>query len=162
MHDCRGNALVVEQVRILVLAREHQRRDKGQNHQDPGHPEGVRERGRGVGQSARDELRCDAELRERLGLDVGQDRRVGLGDAASRPGICSVPGMTGESLRWLVSSTDIVAIPIELAICCVMFSKVEPRATAWAASVLRAEVNNGIIVAPMPMPITTSIGMSTE
>ena len=41
-----------------------------------------------------------------------------------------------------------------------MLSNVEPRATSWLASVLSAEVNVGIIVAPMPRPITNSVTMS--
>ncbi len=42
-----------------------------------------------------------------------------------------------------------------------MFSSVDPRATSWARRVFSAEVNSGIIVAPMPSPITNSIGMIT-
>ena len=61
-----------------------------------------------------------------------------------------MPGMTGESLRWLVRITDITATPTELAICWVMLSSVEPRATSGAVSVFSAEVNSGIIVPPMP------------
>ena len=48
------------------------------------------------------------------------------------------------------------AVPIEAAICWVMFSSVEPRATSWAFSVCSAEVMIGIIVPPMPRPITNS------
>ena len=58
-----------------------------------------------------------------------------------------------------MSTTDIVATPTELEICWLMLSSVEPRATWWAVSVFSAEVNSGIIVEPMPRPITTSIGM---
>ena len=47
-----------------------------------------------------------------------------------------------------------IATPQELAICWLMFSSVEPRATSWALSVFSAEVNSGIIVAPIPRPIT--------
>ena len=42
-----------------------------------------------------------------------------------------------------------------------MFSSVEPRATSWAFSVFSAEVNSGIIVAPIPSPITNSSAMIT-
>ena len=66
-----------------------------------------------------------------------------------------------EAWRWLVSSTDMIATPHELAICWVMFSSVEPRATSWARRVFSAEVNSGIIVAPMPRPITNSSAMIT-
>ena len=38
-----------------------------------------------------------------------------------------------EAWRWLVSNTDMIATPTELAICCVMFSSVDPRATSWAS-----------------------------
>ena len=34
-------------------------------------------------------------------------------------------------LSWLVSITDMTATPTELAICWVMLSRVEPRATSW-------------------------------
>ena len=60
-----------------------------------------------------------------------------------------------------MSSTDMIATPTELAICWVMFSSVEPRATSWAFSVFSAEVNSGIIVAPIPSPITNSSAMIT-
>ena len=53
------------------------------------------------------------------------------------------------------------ATPTELAICWVMFSSVDPRATSCDLSVLRAEVNSGIIVAPIPRPITNSSAMIT-
>ena len=66
-----------------------------------------------------------------------------------------------EAWRWLVSSTDMIATPHELAICWVMLSSVEPRATSWAFRVFSAEVNSGIIVAPMPRPITNSSAMIT-
>ena len=41
-----------------------------------------------------------------------------------------------------------------------MFSRVEPRATSCAFSVFSAEVNSGIIVPPMPRPITNSSAIS--
>ena len=58
--------------------------------------------------------------------------------------------------RPFVSTTDMIATPMELAICWLMFSSVEPRATWWAVSVFSAEVISGIIVAPMPSPMTKS------
>ena len=51
------------------------------------------------------------------------------------------------------------ATPTELAICWVMLSSVEPRATSWWVSVFSADVMIGIIVPPMPRPITNSTGM---
>src|SRR5690242_10904035 len=78
---------------------------------------------------------------------------------SGKPGMWVVPGITGELLRLLVRTTDIVATPTELAICWLMFSRVEPRATSWAFRFRRAVVMIGIIVAPMPQPITTSITM---
>ena len=64
-------------------------------------------------------------------------------------------------MRWLVSSTDMIATPTELAICCTMFSSVDPRATSCEVSVFSAEVMIGIIVPPMPRPITNRVAMST-
>ena len=40
-----------------------------------------------------------------------------------------------------------------------MLSSVVPRATSWCVSVLSAEVMIGIIVPPMPRPMTKRIGM---
>ena len=62
-------------------------------------------------------------------------------------------------MKPLVRMTENVATPIELAICWVMLSSVDPRATSWWVSVFSAEVMIGIIVAPMPRPMTNRIGM---
>jgi len=59
----------------------------------------------------------------------------------------------------LVRTTEIVAIPVALATCWVTLSSVDPRATSAALSVLSAEVNNGIIVEPIPSPVTNSQAM---
>ena len=53
-------------------------------------------------------------------------------------------------------------MPTALATCCVTLSSVEPRATSAALSVLSAEVNSGIIVAPMPSPVTNSQPMMCQ
>lgn len=53
-----------------------------------------------------------------------------------------------------------MATPKELATCWVMLSSVEPRATWWAVSALSELVMSGIIVAPMPRPMTKSAGMT--
>ena len=58
----------------------------------------------------------------------------------------------------LVSTTDMMATPIDEAICWLMLSSVEPRATSWEVSVFSADVMSGIIVAPMPRPMTNSTG----
>lgn len=58
-----------------------------------------------------------------------------------------------------MSTTDMIATPIDEAICwLVMLSRVEPRATSCDVSVFRAEVISGIIVPPMPRPMTNSTG----
>ncbi len=57
-------------------------------------------------------------------------------------------------MRKVVSSTDITAVPIEALICWVMFIRVEPRAIWASLRVRRAAVMVGIIVMPMPRPIT--------
>ncbi len=67
---------------------------------------------------------------------------------------------SGASLSRLVSITEMTATPTELAICWVMFSNVEPRATSWWVRVRRAVVKSGIIVAPIPRPMTNSRAMS--
>ena len=59
-------------------------------------------------------------------------------------------------LKPLVSSTENSAVPIEAAICWVMFISVEPRAISWSFRVASAEDMIGIIVPPMPSPITNS------
>ena len=51
-----------------------------------------------------------------------------------------------------------IATPIDEAICWLMLSSVEPRATSCDFSVFSAEVISGIIVAPMPRPMTNSTG----
>ena len=51
-----------------------------------------------------------------------------------------------------------IATPIEEAICWLMLSSVEPRATSCDFSVFSADVMSGIIVAPMPRPMTNSTG----
>ena len=58
-----------------------------------------------------------------------------------------------------MKTTEMTATPTELAICWVMLSSVEPRATWWLCSVLSAEVMSGIIVPPMPRPMTKSTGI---
>ena len=60
--------------------------------------------------------------------------------------------------RPLVSTTDMIATPIDDAICWLMLSSVEPRATSCEVSVFIADVISGIIVAPMPRPMTNSTG----
>ena len=60
------------------------------------------------------------------------------------------------SLKPLVSSTEKNAVPIEAATCWVMFISVEPRAISWFFSVCSAAVMIGIIVPPMPRPMTNS------
>ena len=59
-------------------------------------------------------------------------------------------------MKPLVSSTENSAVPIEAATCWVMFISVEPRAISASFSVCSAEVMIGIIVPPMPRPITNS------
>ena len=51
-----------------------------------------------------------------------------------------------------------IATPIDDAICWLMLSNVDPRATSCDFSVFSAEVISGIIVAPMPRPMTNSTG----
>jgi hypothetical protein len=68
----------------------------------------------------------------------------------------------GWSVRWLVRMTDIVATPTELAICWLMLSRVDPRATSWLVSVRRAVVKIGIIVPPMPRPMRNSQPVMTH
>ena len=65
---------------------------------------------------------------------------------------------SGSFLRPLVSTTDMIATPIDEATCWLMLSSVEPRATSCDFSVFSAEVISGIIVAPMPRPMTNSTG----
>ena len=55
-----------------------------------------------------------------------------------------------------MSSTENSAVPIDAAICWVMFISVEPRAISWSRSVCSAEVMIGIIVPPMPRPMMNS------
>ena len=57
---------------------------------------------------------------------------------------------------WSVSSTENSAKPMDDATCWVMFINVEPRAMLWSFSVARAADMIGIMVAPMPSPITNS------
>ena len=59
-------------------------------------------------------------------------------------------------LIWLVRITEKSAVPIEAATCWVMLSSVEPRATLCAVRVASAAVMIGIIVPPMPRPMTKS------
>lgn len=68
--------------------------------------------------------------------------------------------MSGRSSKPRVSTTDAMATPKELATCWVMLSRVEPRATWCAVSALSELVMSGIIVAPMPRPMTKSAGMT--
>ena len=56
----------------------------------------------------------------------------------------------------MASSTLITAVPIEAPTCWVMFSVVLARATAAWRSVCIAPENVGIIVAPIPTPMTKS------
>ncbi len=65
---------------------------------------------------------------------------------------------SGSFFRPLVSTTDMIATPIDEATCWLMLSSVEPRATSCDFSVFSAEVISGIIVAPMPSPMTNSTG----
>ena len=58
-----------------------------------------------------------------------------------------------------MKTTEMTATPTELAICWVMLSSVEPRATWCDRSVLSADVMIGIIVPPMPRPMMKSTGM---
>ena len=53
-----------------------------------------------------------------------------------------------------------MATPKELATCWMMFSIVEPRATWGPTSAFSELVISGIIVAPMPRPMTKSTGMT--
>ena len=50
-------------------------------------------------------------------------------------------------------------MPIEIAICWVMFISVEPRAMSWSFRLASAAVKTGIIVEPMPRPMITNAVM---
>ena len=94
---------------------------------------------------------------------VGHVRETPAATSAGRPArrsrVAHERERAGErrwTLKPLVSSTENSAVPIEAAICWVMFISVEPRAISWSFSVCSAEVMIGIIVPPMPRPMTNS------
>jgi len=68
----------------------------------------------------------------------------------------NAPGIGVERFNAVVRMTDMTAAPTEPPICWTMFVNVDPRATSWLLSDFSAEVMIGIIVPPMPRPITNS------
>ena len=70
-------------------------------------------------------------------------------------------GRAGDRI-WLVRITDITAVPMEPAVCWMMFIIVEPRAIWWCVRLASAADMIGIIVMPMPMPITNSAPSSSR
>ena len=66
---------------------------------------------------------------------------------------------SGFSASRLVKTTEMTAMPMELATCWLMLSSVEPRATWCDLRVLNADVMSGIIVAPIPRPMMNRTGM---
>lgn len=58
----------------------------------------------------------------------------------------------------LVSTAEMIATPIKEPTCWIMLSRVEPRATSGPVSARSAEVIVGIMVAPIPRPMTKSTG----
>ena len=74
--------------------------------------------------------------------------------ASARPVANAAGSLGSRSMVPLVSSTEKTAVPIEAATCWTMFISVEPRAMVCSRSVARAADMIGIIVPPMPRPIT--------